>query len=361
MRILTLSVLCLVSGLAVASNYRDVQRAVGDDQMLASAGVTPADALARKQCTAALVTTDDPPDFFDCVYVQTEKDLNLFSLEDGYLMSELQLKLHNMDGVALQHMGRYSQVQIFSGDRVTALYIHGKSCIDPAQTEGVYQWLTAHGVQGSLRVHQLPSAEVDSTGKVYVVWNDCRFRSGCAENDIVMSTSTNGQTWTAPVRIPIDPTNSTVDHFLPGIGVEQGTGGATAHLGLIYYFYPTANCTSTTCRLTVGFVESSDGGTTWSAPVQVQGPMRNTWLPNTTQGYMVGDYMSTSFAGTQAYPVFIVARQGTCQLGQVTSCKEGAAIPTGGLAAGSARFVAGGDPVRYTGPSQAPKGLQTAN
>ncbi len=54
-------------------------------------------------------------------------------------MSELQLKLHNMDGVALQHMGRYSQVQIFSGDRVTALYIHGKSWIDPAQTEAVYR------------------------------------------------------------------------------------------------------------------------------------------------------------------------------------------------------------------------------
>ena len=95
-------------------------------------GVTPADAQLRKQCSAAVIETDDPPEFFDCVYVQTEKDLNLFSLEDGYLMSELQLKLHNMDGVALQHMGRYSQVQIFSGDRVTALYIHGKSWIDPA-------------------------------------------------------------------------------------------------------------------------------------------------------------------------------------------------------------------------------------
>jgi len=93
-----------------------------------------------------VVETDDPPEFFDCVYVQTEKDLNLFSLEDGYLMSELQLKLHNMDGVALQHMGKYSQVQIFSHGRVTALYIHGKSWIDPVQTEGVYRWLTDHGV-----------------------------------------------------------------------------------------------------------------------------------------------------------------------------------------------------------------------
>ena len=146
MRIVLLSLLCLASGVASATNYRDVQRAVDDDQMLASAGVTPSEALSRKQCTAALLTTDDPPNFFDCVYVQTEKDLNLFSLEDGYLMSELQLKLHNMDGVALQHMGKYSQVQIFSHGRVTALYIHGKSWIDAAQTEDVYRWLTDHGV-----------------------------------------------------------------------------------------------------------------------------------------------------------------------------------------------------------------------
>ena len=146
MRTAIVVTLCLTSSLAAATNYREVQRAVTDDRMLETAGVTPADAQMRKQCSAAVVETDDPPEFFDCVYVQTDKDLNLFSLEDGYLMSELQLKLNNMDGVALQHMGRYSQVQIFSGDRVTALYIHGKSWIDPAATEGVYQWLTQHGV-----------------------------------------------------------------------------------------------------------------------------------------------------------------------------------------------------------------------
>ena len=138
--------LSLVAGVCAASNYRDVQRAVDDDQLLQTAGVTPAEAQLRKQCSAAVIETDDPPEFFDCVYVQTEKDLNLFSLEDGYLMSELQLKVQAMDGVALQHMGKYSQVQIFSGDRVTALYIHGKRWIDPAQTDGVYRWLTEHGV-----------------------------------------------------------------------------------------------------------------------------------------------------------------------------------------------------------------------
>lgn len=139
--------LLLASGLAIGSNYREVTRAVGDDAMLASAGVTPADARLRKQCKAAVLDSDDLPVFFNCVYVQTDKSLNLFSVEDGYLMSELQLSLPNIDGVALQRMGRWSQVQIWSGDSVTALYIHGNGWIDPEQNAEVYRWLLEHGAR----------------------------------------------------------------------------------------------------------------------------------------------------------------------------------------------------------------------
>ena len=136
----------LAATTASASNYREVTKAVGNDAMLESAGVEPDNARMRAQCSAAVVETDDPPEFFDCVYVQTDRALNLFSVEDGFLMSELQLTLGNMDGVALQKMGRYSQVQIFSGNRVAALYIHGKGWIDAAQTERVYALVLEHGV-----------------------------------------------------------------------------------------------------------------------------------------------------------------------------------------------------------------------
>jgi len=222
--------------------------------------------------------------------------------------------------------------------------------------------ISTHGNSGNLRTSALPSAEVDASGKVYVVWQDCRFRTGCAENDIVMSTSTNGTTWTSVVRIPIDPTNSTVDHFIPGIAVDKGTQGTTAHLGLTYYNYPVANCSQSTCRLNLGYVQSTDGGTTWTAPIQVQGSFKNTWLPLTNQGYMVGDYISTSFLNGKAFPVLIIARSGTCTQGQITSCKETSAIPVGGLAPAAGTIPAGQDPVLYTGPSQGGTGaLATAN
>ena len=182
--------------------------------------------------------------------------------------------------------------------------------------------VTDHGVAGDLRTSPLPSAEVDAAGKVYVVWQDCRFRSGCSSNDIVMSTSTDGMAWTAPARIPIDATSSGVDHFIPGIGVDRSTSGNTARLGLAYYYYPVAACNTSTCDLTVGFVSSTDGGTTWTQPRKVAGPFKLAWIAQTDQGPMVGDYISTSFAGGPlAFGVFAIAKP------PLTACSTSARPP----------------------------------
>ena len=159
----------------------------------------------------------------------------------------------------------------------------------------------------------LPSAETDRRGKVYVVWPDCRFRTGCSANDLVLSTSTDGLTWSAVRRVPIDPVTSGVDHFVPGLGVDPRSAGRSARLGLTYYFYPNAACTTATCQLNVGFVSSTNGGATWTRPTQLAGPMRLTWLPLTTQGYMFGDYISTSIVARSrlAIPVIEIARAPT--------------------------------------------------
>jgi hypothetical protein len=203
-----------------------------------------------------------------------------------------------------------------------------------------------HGVAGGIRSDALPTSAIDAAGTVYVAWQDCRFRTSCRENDIVYSTSTDGQTWSAVKRIPIDDVSSTVDHFIPGLDVAPGTSGSTAQLALFYYSYPTASCTTTTCQLDLGFTSSPDGGGSWTAPVPVAGPMTLTWLPNTSSGRMVGDYVSTSWVGSVAYSVFAVATAGTCQLGNITSCHESMNVPTGGLAvAGALRPVGHERPV----------------
>jgi hypothetical protein len=192
-----------------------------------------------------------------------------------------------------------------------------------------------HFVAGNLRTLALPSAEIDASGRAYVVWQDCRFRQSCRSNDIVMSTSRNGVDWTAVRRIPIDPVSSLLDHFIPGIGVARLTRGNSARLGLTYYFYDNAACGSRRgpCELEVGYIQSNDGGQTWSAPIHVAGPFPVGWTANTNQGRMVGDYISTSWLAGRAWGAFAVATQ------PPTPFDESIYVPTGGLTAQAGTFT----------------------
>ena len=171
--------------------------------------------------------------------------------------------------------------------------------------------LTRHLVAGGLRNPGLLSAAIDGAGHVYLVWSDCRFRTGCQENDIVMSSSRDGKTWSAVKRIPIDATTSTVDHFIAAIGADPATSGAAAHLTIVYYYYPTASCTQSTCQLNVGFTTSTDGGATWTAGSHLAGPMALSWLPNADAGPMVADYISVSYVNGNPFGVFAVAQAPT--------------------------------------------------
>src|ERR687885_516953 len=159
--------------------------------------------------------------------------------------------------------------------------------------------ITAADDPGNIRSGPLPSAEISGDGKIYVVWEDCRFRAGCPNaptpNDLVYVTSTNGTTWSAVQRIPIDPVTSTVDHLIPGVAVDKNTSGANIHVGVTYYYFPVTNCGGS-CQLKVGFISSVNGGSSWSAFSEITtSSMTMSWLPDTSQGRMVGDYISTSY------------------------------------------------------------------
>ncbi len=208
---------------------------------------------------------------------------------------------HGIGGVPVVKPGGKVVVPIlgFNGDVIAFTSTNGGQSWTKAVNVASY---INHAEAGSLRSAGLISSAVDAGGKVYVMWPDCRFRTNCASNDIVYSTSTTGTTWSAVKRVPIDPVASTVDHFITGAAIAPGTKGTTAHVALAYYFYPVSNC-GNSCSLSVGFIQSSTGGSTWTAAETLAGPMQLTWLPNTFSGTMVADYISVGFAGGKAYPV----------------------------------------------------------
>jgi hypothetical protein len=159
-----------------------------------------------------------------------------------------------------------------------------------------------HGAEGDLRTSPLPTAEIAADGTVFVAWEDCRYRKSCSSNDIVFSRSSDGVTWTTAARVPIDPVTSGADHFIPGLAVDPTTSGNDADLALTYYFYPDATCTGG-CQLKAGYISSPNGGATWGDPIELTNAMSLADIAQTSQGPMVGDYISTSISGGGATTV----------------------------------------------------------
>jgi hypothetical protein len=162
----------------------------------------------------------------------------------------------------------------------------------------------------------LPSAAIDQQGKVYLAWAGCYFEPNCNADDLVLTTTTDGLTWTSLQRIPLDAVGSGVEHITAGLAVDSSTSGSGAHLAVTYYSWPHAGCSASTCQISVGFASSLNGGASWSQHQTLAGPMLATWWANTNQGHMTGDYIATAIApsthlAVTAFPVATAPSGGT--------------------------------------------------
>src|SRR2546421_1484788 len=146
------------------------------------------------------------------------------------------------------------------------------------------------------------SAGIDGSGKVYLVWVDCRFEPLCRSNDLAMTTSTDGVQWAPIERLPLAPILNDINYYVNGFGVDTSTSGSLAHLGLVFYYY-SANCVNN-CPLNVGFVSSTNGGSTWSKQTHLAGPMYDTWIAaGKNKG---GGFIFFFFSGGKAFPLFSI-------------------------------------------------------
>lgn len=163
-----------------------------------------------------------------------------------------------------------------------------------------------------LRAPSLPSADVAADGRLFVAWHGCPDDRPCSTDRIVLSTSADGQTWSAPT--PIAPAGRLITQFVPGLAVDPATSGATQQLAVAYYTVPI------TCppgprpgngcpRVDVWLVTSADGGATWSAPQRLDAEsMQLDWLPRAGERFL-GDYISTSYVAGRTIPVYALAVQ----------------------------------------------------
>ena len=144
-----------------------------------------------------------------------------------------------------------------------------------------------------LRLPELPSATVDPSGRIWVTWHDCKLRPRCNGNDVLASTSLDGSTWTPTRRI-----TSGRNAAIPAIDADP----ASSRIAILYY--------AVGIGIDAELVESFDAGATWEAPRRLSAQtMQRFWLPGTTQGAMLADYISVSYAGGRPLAVWALASE----------------------------------------------------
>ena len=148
------------------------------------------------------------------------------------------------------------------------------------------------GIRG-FRAFALPSAEGDRTGRVWATWHDCE-SPGASRNAVFVATSPDGAQWSAPVAVTRGR-----DAVLPAIGVD----GTTGRVAIAYM-------RSTAAGIDVELTVSAGSPTTWTAPRRLSAQsMPLQWMPDTTSGRMLGDYISVHYARGRPLVVWVLATE----------------------------------------------------
>lgn len=150
------------------------------------------------------------------------------------------------------------------------------------------------------------SAEMDAAGRIYAVWQDCRF-DGCESSAVAFASSRDGVEWSEPRAIPSGRPEPRTDFFVPAVGVDSGRSGGAARLTVIYHSL--SPCRPSFCPgVDVASVSSGNGGATWTAPQRLTSEsMSLPWIVDSSIGRMLGDYVSVSYVGGRPVPVFALA------------------------------------------------------
>ena len=142
-----------------------------------------------------------------------------------------------------------------------------------------------------LRAFPLPSADVDGEGRVWATWHSCA-RPGAPA--AVYVATLDGESWSPAVAV-----TSGADALTPALGIDPATGRVA-----IAYHRGRAG------GIDVELIESRRDGTGFGAAKRLSArTMQLEWMPNTTSGRMLGDYISVHYAAGRPLVNWVLASE----------------------------------------------------
>lgn len=160
---------------------------------------------------------------------------------------------------------------------------------------------SVHPVPG-MRAVSVISADVDRTGRIYVTWHGCHSGTPCLVNDVLISSSVDGVSWTDPSVVPVDCPDQALcaatDRLAPSIALDRDNPGRVA---LLWNSYING-------WIDTQYTSSTDGGQTWRRYPKTLATMRADQLANSGLGRMLGEYLGLSVANSSVVATFPVAQ-----------------------------------------------------
>ncbi|MDX6224281.1 MAG: hypothetical protein QOE64_657 [Frankiales bacterium] len=172
----------------------------------------------------------------------------------------------------------------------------GPLVFGPAVSVATYQ----NNAVRAQRAGTLPSAAVDAkTGRMYVTWEDARYRSDKA-NDAVISWSDDGVTWSSPIRINGGAKANNLDHYNPSVAL---TSDGAVHV--MYRQRQESASVDGFSNYVDTFVQTSTNhGVSWSAPLKVNQVRSDVRFSAFSRGGAFhGDYNQIAASGKYVYVV----------------------------------------------------------
>jgi hypothetical protein len=231
------------------------------------------------------------------VYTDTLRSDSLAALTstDGGLTWSAPVAIPASDAVgafpAIRPDGGLAVVFLWHGNQIgSSVSVDGGASFGPSVVVSDVQARTARG----LRLFPLPAADVDPSGRIWATWHDCRFSTGCAQNSVVVSTSMDGLTWTSPSQI-----TSGENAMLPAVGIDPASGRAA----FVYYVVRASG-------IDAELVQAGPDGRRLAPPRRLSAQtMKVSWMPNTSSGRMLADYLSVHYAAGRPLAVWVLASE----------------------------------------------------
>jgi hypothetical protein len=174
----------------------------------------------------------------------------------------------------------------------------GGVTFDPVVGVSSYEGVDPSDMWTGALDNRLAVAVDQSTGQLYVVWQDGRLRPNGLNDVFLTISSDGGASWSPAQKVNPDPSDSRFDHLIPAVSAARG------YVHVTYVFRDLTDGLNQ--QVVQRYLVSADGGVTFGDELDLGQPSDLTWAARFGNDYLalLGEQLGIAATGTRVYVVW---------------------------------------------------------